>query len=124
MDGYPACRCGIPGSVVDDKKPVGGGSCPAIQAIDYRLLVLVTLGAFHRASFPAGGVAEWRAMIVFTLASVCVYFSFHISAATCPDSMRRFLSIYETGASALTFRLIGPQLRATLDEESPYLVEL
>jgi|SRR5215469_6460899 len=72
---------------------------------------------------PAGGVAEWQAMIVFTLASVCVYFSFHISAATCPDSMRRFLRIYETGAPALAFRLIDPLLRATLDEESPYLVE-
>ena len=47
-----------------------------------------------------------------------------MTAATSAHEVRKILIIYETGPSALSFRLIDPQLRATLDEQSPYLVEL
>jgi signal transduction histidine kinase len=47
-----------------------------------------------------------------------------LTAAISLRKVRRILIIYETGPSALSFRLIDPQLRATLDEGSPYLVEL
>ena len=49
---------------------------------------------------------------------------FQLIAAPFAHQVRRILIIYETGPSALSFRLIDPQLRATLDEKSPYLVEL
>ncbi len=63
-----------------------------------------------------------QAAIVFTLL-VCVL-PVHLTAAPFAHQVRRILIIYETDPSALAFRLIDPQLRATLDEESPYLVEL
>lgn len=65
---------------------------------------------------------RWLATIVFPLLT-CT-FSFQLVAAPFAHQVRRILIIYETGPSALSFRLIDPQLRATLDEESPYLVEL
>jgi signal transduction histidine kinase len=65
---------------------------------------------------------QWRATIVFTL--LVFTFSFQVTAATAAHGVRKILIIYETDPSALAFRLIDPQLRATLDEESPYLVEL
>ena len=65
---------------------------------------------------------RWRATIVFTLL-VCTL-PFQLVAAPFAHQVRRILIIYETGPSALSFRLIDPQLRATLDEKSPYLVEL
>ena len=65
---------------------------------------------------------RWRAAIVFTV--LACTFSIQLTAATAAHGVRKILIIYETGPSALAFRLIDPQLRATLDEESPYLVEL
>jgi signal transduction histidine kinase len=61
-------------------------------------------------------------MIVFTLLASA--FPCQLIGAPFAHQVRRILIIYETGPSALSFRLIDPQLRATLDEESPYLVEL
>jgi signal transduction histidine kinase len=63
-----------------------------------------------------------RETILFTLL-VCALPS-QLIAAPFAHQVRRILIIYETGPSALSFRLIDPQLRATLDEKSPYLVEL
>ena len=65
---------------------------------------------------------RWRAVIVFALLACAV--PCQLVAAPFAHQVRRILIIYETGPSALSFRLIDPQLRATLDEESPYLVEL
>ena len=65
---------------------------------------------------------RWRAATVFIL--LAFTFSIQLTAATAAHGVRKILIIYETGPSALAFRLIDPQLRATLDEESPYLVEL
>ena len=65
---------------------------------------------------------RWCTAIVFTLL-VWVLPS-QLIAAPFSHQVRRILIIYETGPSALSFRLIDPQLRATLDEKSPYLVEL
>jgi signal transduction histidine kinase len=65
---------------------------------------------------------RWWATTVFTLL-VCTL-PFQLVAAPFAHQVRRILIIYETGPSALSFRLIDPQLRATLDEKSPYLVEL
>lgn len=65
---------------------------------------------------------RWRAVIVFTLLACTA--PCQLIAAPFAHQVRRILIIYETGPSALSFRLIDPQLRATLDEESPYLVEL
>ncbi len=63
-----------------------------------------------------------RATIMFALlACIC---PIQLDAAPFAHQVRRILIIYETDPSALAFRLIDPQLRATLDEESPYLVEL
>ncbi len=65
---------------------------------------------------------RWRATIVFTLLACTL--PFRLIAAPFAHQVRRILIIYETGPSGLSFRLIDPQLRATLDEKSPYLVEL
>ena len=65
---------------------------------------------------------RWQATIVFTL--LACTFPFQLIAAPFAHQVRRILIIYETGPSGLSFRLIDPQLRATLDEKSPYLVEL
>jgi signal transduction histidine kinase len=59
---------------------------------------------------------------VFTLLVFAL--PFQLIAAPFAHQVRKILIIYETGPSALSFRLIDPQLRATLDEKSPYLVEL
>ncbi|HEX3470475.1 MAG TPA: ABC transporter substrate binding protein [Silvibacterium sp.] len=40
------------------------------------------------------------------------------------QEVRRVLIIYETGPSTLSFHLIDQQLRSTLDDQSPYLVEI
>jgi len=64
----------------------------------------------------------WRVVIVFVMLTCTV--PYQAAAAPFANQVRRILIIYETGPSALSFRLIDPQLRATLDEESPYLVEL
>lgn len=69
-----------------------------------------------------GHAHRWRTTVVFTLL-LCALPS-PLIAAPFAHQVRRILIIYETGPSALSFRLIDPQLRATLDEESPYLVEL
>ena len=67
-------------------------------------------------------VHKWQLAIVFILLASAL--PCRMTAAISTRKVRRILIIYETGPSALSFRLIDPQLRATLDEESPYLVEL
>jgi signal transduction histidine kinase len=65
---------------------------------------------------------RWRTIVMFALLTCTL--PCQLVAAPFAHQVRRILIIYETGPSALSFRLIDPQLRATLDEESPYLVEL
>ena len=72
---------------------------------------------------PSNGRAHQRRVaIVFAL--LAWSFPFQLVAAPFAHQVRKILIIYETDPSALAFRLIDPQLRATLDEQSPYLVEL
>jgi signal transduction histidine kinase len=65
---------------------------------------------------------RWRATIVCAICACAL--AIQLNAAPFEHQVRRILIIYETDPSSLSFRLIDPQLRATLDEESPYLVEL
>lgn len=65
-----------------------------------------------------------RLQTAFVFALLTCSLPLQLSAAPFAHQVRRILIIYETGPSALSFRLIDPQLRATLDEKSPYLVEL
>jgi signal transduction histidine kinase len=96
----------LPGSLDNRIQPIG----PHVDR--YFLPCLLSKERYHR----------WLATIVFTLL-MCTLPS-ELTAAPFAPAVRRILIIYETGPSALSFRLIDPQLRATLDEESPYLVEL
>jgi hypothetical protein len=64
-----------------------------------------------------------RAHAIIVFAFLTLIWSSEIGIATLAHGVHRILTIHETGPSALTFRLIDPQLRAALDEKSPYLVE-